>query len=354
MNQNLLGVCKHEAKRAVHGAKFALRRWRLRAYVSRRIIRVDSRPIPDDRHEVRLFMAARNESLRLPFVLDYYLSIGVDRIFVIDNDSSDATASIVASKANAHLFFTNDEYARQAYWIDFLLRGYGVGHWCLIVDADEVLVYPYSEDVSLPRLCQFLDRESSNAMDAVLLDMYPGAAIDSIEYKPGTNPLMVAPWFDTESYSTAMAGPLFLNQHNIVYEGPARVFGGVRQRVFGMRACISKFPLVKFDRPMFLSAGAHFIQHARASEIRGALLHFKYLNDFSENVRREAKREAHWQSAAEYKQYLNALNQSPDLNLHSSVSRRFTGSRQLVAMGIMKSRPDFDELGRSTGGSAGD
>jgi Glycosyl transferase family 2 len=289
-------------------------------------------------------MAARNESLRLPFVLDYYLSIGVDRLFIIDNDSSDGTDSLILSKSNAHLFFTNDQYARQAYWIDFLLRSYGVGHWCLVVDADELLVYPHCEEVSLRRLCQFLDGESSNAMDAVLLDMYPGVPLDSIEYQPGTNPLQVAPWFDAASYSTGMSGPLFLDEHSIVYEGPARVFGGVRQRVFGMRPCISKFPLVKFDRSMFLSAGAHFIHHARSSEIRGALLHFKYLNDFSENVKREAKREAHWRNAAEYKRYLTGLNQSPDLNLHSTVSRRFTSSQQLVTMGIMKSRSDFAEL----------
>ena len=58
---------------------------------------------------------------------------------------------------------------------------------------------------------------------------------------------------------------------------------------------------------MFMSRGPHFIQGPHAAHIRGALLHFKYLNDFSEKVREEVVREEHWRSAVEYKGYLQTL-----------------------------------------------
>lgn len=345
MEKNILSICKFLARKTIYQSKYAIKRWLSRNYVSRQIVRVDFKPIPVNLKEIRLFMTARNESLRLPFILDYYLSQGVNRIFVVDNNSSDDTESIVLSKKETHLFFTNDKYIRQGYWIDFLLRRYGVGHWCLIVDADEVFVYPNYEKVTIHQLCQYLDREAYNVVDAVLLDMYPSVPLDAVEYKLGTDPISIAPWFDIDSYTTDMRGPLFLDDHNIIYEGPERVFGGMRKRVFGVHACISKFPLVKFNRSMFLSAGTHFIHNARVADIRAGLLHFKYLNDFSENVKIEVKREAHWRNAAEYKEYSKTFNCCPSLNLHSSSSRKFTGSDQLITLDIMKTSQKFDEFG---------
>ena len=78
---------------------------------------------------------------------------------------------------------------------------------------------------------------------------------------------------------------------------------------------------------------------------RQGLLHFKYLNDFSENVKIEVKREAHWRNAAEYKEYSKTFNCCPSLNLHSSSSRKFTGSDQLITLDIMKTSQKFDEFG---------
>ena len=218
-----------------HRLEYAFRRSLSRNYVSRRIRKTDPRPVPANPDEIRLFMVARNESLRLPFTLEYYFSRGVDRIFVIDNDSSDDTASIVSSEKNAHLFHTKDQYRRQAYWIDFLLRRYGVGHWCLVVDADEVLIYPFCESISLRQLCSFLDKEHFQTLDCVLLDMYPDTALDGILYTRGTDPLLVAPWFDSGSYVSGMGGPRYIDDQQIIYDGPERLFGGMRKRIFGSR-----------------------------------------------------------------------------------------------------------------------
>lgn len=282
-------------------------------------------------------MAVRNESLRLPFILDHYLSRGVDRVFVIDNGSTDDTAQIVLARRNAHLFHTLDAYAHQAYWMDYLLRKYGLGGWSLIVDADEVLVYPESDSLPLKSLCQSLEREGYDALDTVLLDMYPSAPLGSSRYRQGENPAQYAGCFDASPYDTALEGVRDIPEINMIYRGPPRLLGGMRKRIFGLAPCISKFPLVRFRPSMFLSAGTHFVDGAHVAPMRGALLHYKYLHDFEQNVRTEVQRGAHWNNALEYKRYLVTLEGTESMSFLGPSSEEYRGPRQLVEFGIMKS-----------------
>ena len=49
-------------------------------------------------------------------------------------------------------------------WTNGLLDAHGTGAWCLTVDADEVLVYPHCETVSLPVLTAHLERCGAEAL----------------------------------------------------------------------------------------------------------------------------------------------------------------------------------------------
>ena len=92
-----LGLLKEPVKRAIHLPRYALRRSLARRSAARKIANVDGRRIPDSPHEIRAFLAVRNESLRLPYMLKHHFGAEVDRIFVLDNNSTDDTASIVLS-----------------------------------------------------------------------------------------------------------------------------------------------------------------------------------------------------------------------------------------------------------------
>ncbi|MDP2923894.1 MAG: glycosyltransferase family 2 protein, partial [Candidatus Omnitrophota bacterium] len=125
--------------------------------------KIDPNLIPDAPDEIRLFMVIRNESLRLPYLFKYYSQLGVDRFFFVDNDSSDGSASFLLSQGeHAHVFWTNDSYGKAKCglnWLDALLHKYGVGHWCIVGDADEHFIYPHYEEVSLKGLSIFLDKK---------------------------------------------------------------------------------------------------------------------------------------------------------------------------------------------------
>jgi glycosyltransferase involved in cell wall biosynthesis len=334
---------KEALRKAIYLRKFAAKRFVARHAAARKIRRVDDRNIPLARTEIRAFMVVRNEALRLPFMLQHYFERGVDRIFVLDNDSTDDTRSIALSFDNTHLFHTKDIFTHKGAWVDLLLRRYGVSLWCLVLDADEMIVYPDFEIISLRELCHFLDRESFDALDCVLLDMYSDRPLSEIKYTQGTDPLQIVSWFDKASYTEFDAGPSDWHARNILHQSPVRLVGGMRERVFGVQACVSKVPLVKFRRSIALSLGTHLIQGARVADLRGALLHFKFLDDFAANVQREIAREQYWNKAQEYKGYGAALSMDPNLNFMSPISEKFVSSSQLVTLGVMKTSARFVE-----------
>lgn len=112
-------------------------------------------------------MVVRNASLRLPYLFEHNRSRGVDRFFVVDNDSTDGSLAFLKSQPNSHCFHTSDNYRYSMcgiYWIEYLADQYGLDHWCLFVDEDEVVTYPHWEDVGLKEFCEYLDGESATAL----------------------------------------------------------------------------------------------------------------------------------------------------------------------------------------------
>ncbi|MGA3117699.1 MAG: glycosyltransferase family 2 protein [Syntrophobacteraceae bacterium] len=308
--------------------------------------RKDAKTIEIDVGNVLCCTVVRNESMRLPYFLSYYREKGVSRFLLVDNGSSDGTLTYLLEQPDVYTWQSNRSFMRSNYgagWFELLLRSYGIDHWCLIVDADEILYYPDCEKRTIIQLCRELDRKRKRALTAVLLDMYSDKAIQDTRYKSGQNFLEVCPYFDREVYHTKheKGGP-HLNQ--------SWFLGGVRQRVFGQAGAylLSKVPLIKYNPDLVLAGGQHWTNYPMeeiASE-SGCLLHFKYFSTFIDCVRQEAARREHYGNAMQYREYALALSQNEALTFyHANHSVRLQGSRQLVDMGIMRARGDPDGPG---------
>ena len=105
--------------------------------------RLDTHGIPEDKSEIRLFGVVRNESLRMPYFLDYYRRMGVMRFFIVDNDSQDGTTEFLLAQPDCCVFHTKGSYAATRFglgWINPVMSHYGDGHWIILADADEILV----------------------------------------------------------------------------------------------------------------------------------------------------------------------------------------------------------------------
>ena len=202
--------------------------------------------------EIRAFAKCRNERLRLPAFLTHYRALGVDRFFIVDNDSSDGTTEYLAGQPDVCGFRTTNRLSESgagSLWLNPLLSRFGVGAWCVTVDIDELLVYPGSEQASLRDLTAHFDRTGCEALSCLLLDLYPPGPLAASRYSPGDDLLAAAPYFDAGPYEKSPV------------ETCPGVFitGGMRERVFypkfrargaGAKACDALLNAVAYHFPI--------------------------------------------------------------------------------------------------------
>jgi hypothetical protein len=299
-----------------------------------RLIKLDGNQVPDDQNELRLFSVMRNESLRLPAFLKYYKERGVRRFFIVDNGSTDGMTDLLMSSADVHVFHTNARYSEARsgiFWIRYLLDLYGCNHWCIAVDADELLVYPHAEYLHLSGVCDYLSEYGYTAVGSLLLDMYSAIPFADTKYTQGGDILAVCPYYDANNISQVVR-PSGLSYYT----------GGVRRRLFGINANLTKVSLFRYLPPMEIQGGMHGLTRARFADIVFAVLHFKFLYDFPANARREALRQEHWRQATEYKAYNDVLVANPQLCALAPLSHRLQNSMDLVGSKLMRTSAAFE------------
>ena len=316
--------------------RFLVRAWRK----SRPVEEVANRTDAIRDRDVLLFCTLRNERIRLKYFLDYYRERGVNHFLFVDNDSGDGTREMLAEQPDCSVWWTDTSYKRSRFgmdWMNRLLRLYGHDHWCLTVDPDEFLVYPFSDTRPIPALTDWLDASSIKSFGAMLLDMYPKGPIDAQPYREGQNPFEIACWFDTGNYSI---------KRNWEY-GNLWIQGGPRAREFfgdtpARAPALNKTPLVRWQKHyayassthMLLPRGLNLVYDEWGGEkVSGVLLHAKFLDTFTKKAAEELERRQHYSASAEYKAYAEGLRENPDF--WTKWSEKYINWRQLEILGLM-------------------
>jgi hypothetical protein len=317
------------------------KRWLIRAFRKRRELKPFSqRTNTIQRDDILLFSTQRNERVRLPYFLEYYRKMGVNHFLIVDNDSNDGSREYLASQPDVSVWHTRASYKRSRFgveWLNWLTRKYGCDHWCLTVDPDEFLVYPFCDTRPLRALTDWLDASSIKSFSAMLLDMYPKGRLDDQPYREGQNPLEIANWFDSGNYSI---------KRNRRF-GNLWIQGGPRRRMFfadkpELAPALNKVPLVKWHRRyayvssthMLLPRGLNLVYDEWGGEkASGILLHAKFLDTFSEKAREELDRKQHYSASVEYRAYAESLTQNPEL--WCRWSEKYINWRQLEILGLM-------------------
>lgn len=318
--------------RRLEQLKIRAHRWVRRKTAWAGMRRVDTRPLPAwNPGEVWMIVVCRNEALRLPFMLKYHFDLGVSRVLLVDNDSTDGTRDLAAADPRIHVWTSKERYKGPLYWQEPLLRRFAVGRWCLVLDADELFVYPQMDRLKLPDLAVELEAEGAAALHCLFIEMFAREPIGRIDYRPGDDLRSAASWFDADGYVQKKYHPVFDG------EAPDSIYmGGTRGRVFNEEFGCSKYPFFKYAPGLFLRRGLHTIEGATISQAQGAILHFKYLQDFKEKAFREAARGVYWNASAEYKAYAERFRKEGDFSLWHPGAQQYEGIQQLVALGLMK------------------
>jgi hypothetical protein len=351
--------------------------------------RLDSAPIPSGTQECRVIMVVRNEASRVPWLLDYYRRLGVARFFMIDNGSTDGTLEFLKQHTDCHIFVTRNSYQESRFggqWQQAILDRYSENHWWLIVDADEMLVYPASESVSLPAFCQYLESVGAEGLSAFMLDMYSRVPVAEVTYRDGQAFTDVCGYFDTEydfwprpRHIRQYRGTGFpvwkLKSGNAPLLFPSmEPVGGPRLRLFYPRyrgagpvgmfkmklirqlrdrlkpyglKIKSLVPPVLFKTPLVKGGTGvrildpHTVSPIRLAPVTGALLHFKFFADFHERVLDAINAKEHFDGASEYARYLEALKVNPRLSFHYEKSAQYKDSEQLAGLGLIRDDPSY-------------
>ncbi len=306
------------------------------AFAHYELERIDQRDSNIGAADILCCVTCRNERPRLPYFLDYYRKLGVDRFLMVDNGSTDGSREYLLEQEDVLLWHSGAPFSEANFgssWFELLLRRYGVGHWCLTVDTDEFLVYRGAPAQGLKALCREMDRQDLQAMTGQLLDMYSECPVSQAHYHPGQDPLQVCPWFDRESYHRRyeMGGQ---------YHNQRLLFGGLRQRVFPANNdyLLSKVALLKYQPFVVLDGGQHLtnIPAANLAHNQMVLLHFKFISSMLNYAHTEARREVHAMAGQQYKAYDQGFACDPDLTLYdAALSVRYEGVAQLEALGII-------------------
>jgi len=341
------------------------------------LIRRDQRVIPEGRDEIRLFCVLRDEALRLPYFLDYYRRCGVNRFFMINNNSSDGSEAFLLQQPDCHVFFTDGPYGERragVTWLNTLFDVYGEGRWIILADADELLIYPKCETAPLPAFCNWLDKNGYEGVYTLLLDMYSKQPIKEVSYKHGEDFRTACPYHDKDYHFVRRYGVPALQPAFPPFEhigGPRlrlcfaeqntqalwpRLKVKLAQRLIklahraGLLKSITpplpatqafKVPLVKW-RAGNAFITSHRLNPVRLAPVRGALLHFKYLQDFSKRVQDALATGAHFNGSAEYKRYAELLAADPNLSLAYEGSVAYHDSAALLRHGLIATCPAWE------------
>lgn len=297
------------------------------------------------RGDILLFAVIRNEMLRLPEFLAHYRRLGIAQFLIVDNDSSDGSGALLQAKPDVSLWRTGDSYRSARFgmdWISGLLLRHGHGHWCLTVDADELLIYPDCEQRDLHALTAQLDARNQPAMGALMLELYPSGPIgqaDAAASAPVTEQL---PWFDPGPYRRTLMQP----------KRNRWVQGGARDRVFfadqpQMAPTLNKLPLVRWHWRYAYLVSTHSMLPPTLNDsydgpgdlrLSGVLLHTKFLPDILDRVKEDTGRRQHFTDPDAHAGYYSQVRDAPVLRYPGSV--RYRDLRQLVELGLMSPGSD--------------
>lgn len=290
--------------------------------------------------DVLCFLCVRNEAARLPHFLRHHRALGVRHFLAVDNASTDGSADLLRDQPDVSLWTTGASYKASRFgmdWLTWLMMQYGSGHWCLTLDADELLIYPYWQTRPLPALTGWLDTQGRDSFGALTVDMYPEGPVSEGDVGPGDDPTDHLGWFDAGNYQVQVQ-PRMRNLW---------VQGGARARAFFVDAprrapTLNKTPLVRWHWRYAYVNSTHALLPPRLNQVyatdggeltSGILLHTKFLPGITERSAEEKARGEHFGNAAQYAAYYDHLTANPVL--HTRASTRYTGWRQMEALGLM-------------------
>jgi len=201
-------------------------------------------------------------------------------------------------------------------WHLTLLANLRVGRWSLVVDADELLVYPNWAQTSLEDLLSGEAFKGADAARIFMLDMYPQGPLSAADFTSG-GPFAEAGFTDRTPFlrETTGRGP-YCNSATVTSALRHRLLPWSRPDLFVSQ----KYSLLKYQPWMRPSAGFHYVGDIKPSTTELIFAHFKYNAQFHQKAVNEAARKQFYNNAEEYQKYLALMSEGREVIYDADVS----------------------------------
>lgn len=272
-----------------------------------------------------IFLCVVKDDLeRIKMSYEHHKGIGVKYFVYIDNGSTDGTLEWLLQQENVSVYQTLDSFIMWAKvaWISKVIQHYGFDRWYLIVDSDELFVYPDCETKPIQEYISFLERKEITRDFSFMLDMYgTGKLFESGDEKSTIRQKYC--YFDGDSYK---------KENCLHYQ---KIMGGPRQRLFAragsMEMLQNKYPLVFFKRGEVYRY--HYVSPYKqnfGTECTSALLHYKFLDGDYEKYVKIAKDGNYANGSRLYKDIVKEMEENESLSFFAKDSIRYSSSVDLL------------------------
>jgi Glycosyl transferase family 2 len=238
-------------------------------------------------NDVVLILVGRNIMHSAPYFLDYYRSRGVNKFVYLDNGSQDNSIPYFSAQSDAIVARCLLNFRHFQPELRFCAASdFAVGGWRLAVDADELLDYPGSGQMSIPMLIDALASRGFTGLAAQMLEMVPKGSLKAHQHKSFNECVESFRYYSTDNISIndyhCPADPLnFFASYNVISNNEIKIMrGGLRKTMFGEDCLLLKHVIFK-DAPRVLPLPhPHFTCGLVLADFTAVLYHYKFAGEF--------------------------------------------------------------------------
>jgi hypothetical protein len=260
---------------------------------------------------------------RIKMSYAHHREIGIKQFVFLDNGSTDGTFEWLREQ-EAVVLQTEDRFIQWAKiaWVSKIISHFGFDRWYLIVDSDELFVYPHCEETPISDYIANLEQTHRTRDLSFMLDMYSDKPLFD-EVDPDRSIRSNFRYFDTDSYIMTNC----LHYRKIV--------GGPRERLFaekgGMEMLQNKYPLVYLKRGDVYRY--HYVSPYRdnfTTCCTSTLLHYKFLNGDYEKYMKIANEGNYANGSRLYKTIVSKVSSQSGLCFWNEHSAEYQDSVDLL------------------------
>ena len=227
-----------------------------------------------------LFCGFKNAASCMGEFIEHYQRLGCIKFFFFDDGSTDDSREVIRENCNAIVFESSIPYIKNFGLIrGWFLDRFAKNRWAVMVDHDEFLDYPYSDEVTFTHFLSYLDGAGFEGAVACMLDRFSDKAIGDSGYVSGANLSELFPYYDLSSVKRFPFLKLELGLRGSVgNDAVCDYYGGVRGKHFGFWPRLLKTPLLKYRSCH--GVRQHMVGNAKLADLSLLLHHYRYMDEF--------------------------------------------------------------------------